>query len=157
MSVRLQVTYVNGPTLMHGTDMGEPLPAGAIQLEDCEHIVGIFGASESLVNSIAFNTSQGRVYGPWGSTNGDAFAYTGVVYGLFGGEKWGCIGAVGVWVALSPAPPRPPSPLSPLSPPLPTRGMSKSPLFGARSGVSTTWDDGPYHAGQPPAYPEKCT
>jgi hypothetical protein len=146
----LQLAYTDGPTIMHGTDMGDnSLTAGAIQLDDCEQLSGIFGTSGSLVYSIGFNTSLGHVYGPWGSTQGQVFAYSGAIYGFFGGDKWGSIGALGAWVALS-VPPVPPSPPAHPPPPLATRGMTKSPLFGGSGGVNTPWDDGPSHAGQAP-------
>jgi hypothetical protein len=148
MFVYLQVTYLDGPTIMHGKDMGDhSSPAGALSLEKCEQLVGIFGASGSLLYSIGFNTSLGRVYGPWGTSRGESFAYPGIVYGFYGGEKWGCIGGIGAWVA-PPGPPLvPPPSLAPSPPPLPTRGMSKSPLFGSSTGPFTSWDDGPSHAG----------
>jgi hypothetical protein len=130
--------------------MGDPSPpAGALLLEQSEELLGIFGAGESLVHSIGFNTSRGRVYGPWGSIRGSPFAYAGVVYGIYGGEKWGCVGAIGVWVALLAPPSGPPSVTLPSPPPPPTRGTSKSPRFGASSGVDTVWDDGPSHGGKP--------
>jgi hypothetical protein len=145
----LQVTYLDGPTGMHGTDMGDPsMPAGSVVLKDCEQIVTIYGTSASLVNAIGFNTSLGRVYGPWGTLKGATFAYPGAVYAFFGGEKCGCIGAIGAWVDPPGPPTQPPQPLSPSPPPPPTRGMSKSPLFGAGRGLNRVWDDGPSHTGK---------
>jgi hypothetical protein len=152
----LQVTYLNGPSLKHGTDMGEPrTPAGTVLLDPFEQVVGIIGTSESLVNSIGFNTSWGRAYGPWGSRTGSPFANPGTVYGFYGGNKWGCIGAIGTWVALVPPPSDPSSLMSPSPPPPPTRGTSKSPRFGSTAGFDTIWDDGPSHSGQP--CPKSCT
>jgi hypothetical protein len=134
---------------MHGTDMGDPSsPTGAVALEQCEQIVGMFGSAGGLIYSIGFRTSLGRVYGPWGSTRGDPFSYPGVVYGFYGGEKWGSIAAIGAWVAIL-TPPPPPSPPLPASPPPPTRGMLKSPLFGASGDLTVEWDDGPSRDGQP--------
>jgi hypothetical protein len=145
-----QITYLDGPTIMHGTDMGNAsLPTASVNLERCEQLVGILGTSDSLVYSIGFNTSEGRVYGPWGSPLGKPFTYPGAVFGFFGAERWGCIAAIGVWVAdlatLFDSLPPP----SPVPPPPPTRGMSKSPVFGGNDGLNTPWDDGPSHEGSP--------
>ncbi len=59
-----------------------------IDVDNDEKIIGIFGTSGSMVDSIGFATNFGNIFGPYGGKGGTAFTVNNcVLRGLFGREK----------------------------------------------------------------------
>jgi hypothetical protein len=97
-------------------------------------VTGVFGNFGLLLAFIGFQTSLGRVLGPYGGPNGGGpFTFTGSVYGFFGIEHpdYHCIAGLGAWTI----PKDPPPPLPPLTP-------SSAWLASDVASPYTSWDDG---------------
>jgi hypothetical protein len=77
-SASIQVRYIGNTTFKHGDDYGEA-PTVTIVFGGREQITSIFGRADRSINSIGITTSTGKIYGPWGGPEGDAFSIPGPV------------------------------------------------------------------------------
>ena len=93
----LQLVTAAGAGPLHGSNDG---PLTSVQLAPGETITSINGRSDSLLDSIAFTTSTGRIVGPFGGDGGEAFNLTVPdgykLVGLFGSAGPSRIDQVGV-------------------------------------------------------------
>lgn len=127
-----QVTYNNGIQISRGNMRGLPdNPDQQLSLYPGEYVTEVFGSTRDTVSSLGFKTSQGRVIGPWGSSEGTPFAVAGQATGFYGGLAAGDLVCIGLYTQQS--------------------ARVQGPLKGAplwSAGV-TTWDDGPGFTGAP--------
>ncbi len=85
----IQVTYQHSNGLhetsaFHGGSGGGRHEIN-ININGGEKIIGIFGRSGCLLDSIGFITNHGRTYGPYGGSGGGRFdVYNCVLRGIFG-------------------------------------------------------------------------
>eukprot|EP00884_Botryococcus_braunii_P018986 jgi/Botrbrau1/5771/Bobra.0134s0038.2 len=115
----MTTAYVGGPTLTNGGTWGLTT---TLTFAPGEVITGVWGRAGSALDQLNFNTSLGRVLGPFGGNGGIPFTSPRAVYGFRGTCCWSalnpaCISGIGFWTAAPSPPPSPPSP--PLPPPPP--------------------------------------
>lgn len=135
LGAEMQTTYVGGPTLTNGSPN---CTAYQVTLFPNETLTAAFGTWTSCITQISFNTSYSRTLGPYGSSAGQTWSFSGLVYGLYGEVMstflQTCISTVGFYTTVYP--PTPPAPALP-----PTVA---TPIFPP--GAIANFDDGP-HAG----------